>query len=145
MSRILEIQKRSNQWLKDFELNVIRVVEPEKLNVDLNRKQMLSHQDSGGNPLIHKSTGSEYLSKQYARRTGKKKPDFFVTGDFQREMFLFMPDEKSYFIGSKDYKTKYLAGNYGQKIFGISPDNQPKARAVNNSAIIKDYLKNIFK
>jgi hypothetical protein len=145
MSRILEIQKRSNEWLANFELNVIRIIESEKTNVDLNRKQMLGHQDSQGKPLIHKKTGSQFLSKQYARKTGKKKPDLFVTGDFQREMFMYMPDEKSYFIGSKDRKTEWLASNYGQKIFGVAPDNQEKAKAVNDRNLINDYLNKVFK
>jgi hypothetical protein len=124
---------------------VVRVIETNQVKtVDLNKKQMLGHKDAEGNPLIHKSTGSESLSKQYARKTGKKKPDFFVTGEFQEGMFLMMPDEKSYFIGSKDRKTKWLAENYGQKIFGVEPDNQPKAQEVNDKAIIEDYLKTVF-
>jgi hypothetical protein len=145
MSRILEIQKRSNEWLSNFENNVVRIIETnQEKTVNLNRKQMMGHKDSEGNPLIHKSTGSERLSKQYARKTGKKKPDFFVTGEFQEGMFLMMPDEKQYFIGSKDRKTKWLAGNYGQKIFGVAPDNQDQAKAVNDSAIVNDYLKTVF-
>jgi hypothetical protein len=145
MTRILEIQKKSNDYLANFEMNVIRVIETnQEKTVDLNRKQMLSHQDAEGNPLVHKQTGSELLSKAYARKTGKKKPDLSLTGDFQKGMFLMMPDEKSYFIGSKDHKVKWLAGNYGQKIFGVAPDNQDKAKAVNDPAIINDYLKTVF-
>jgi hypothetical protein len=145
MSRILEIQKRSNQYLADFEANVIRVIESgQEKTVTLNKKQMLGHKDAEGKPLIHKNTGKETLSKQYARKTGKKKPDLFVTGEFQEGMFLFMPDEKQYFIGSKDHKVKWLAKNYGQKIFGVAPDNHPKAQAINDKAIIEDYLKNVF-
>jgi hypothetical protein len=145
MTRILEIQKRSNEWLSNFEANVIRVIESgQQKTVDLNRRQMLSHKDAEGQPLIHKRTGSENLSKRYARKTGKKKPDLFLTGDFQNEMFLIMPDEKSYFIGSKDHKVKWLAENYGQKIFGVAPDNQEKAQSVNDKAIINDYMKLVF-
>jgi hypothetical protein len=145
MTRILEIQKRSNDWLSNFEANVIRIIESnQQKTVDLNKKQMLSHSDADGNPLIHKSTGSENLSKRYARKTGKKKPDLKLTGDFQEAMFLMMPDEKSYFIGSKDHKVKWLAESYGQKIFGVAPDNQPKAQEVNDKKIIEDYLKSVF-
>jgi hypothetical protein len=67
-----------------------------------------------------------------------------VTGEFQEAMFLFMPDKKDYFIGSKDRKVKWLAGNYGQKIFGVAPENQPKAQAVNDKLIVEDYLKTVF-
>jgi hypothetical protein len=145
MSRILEIQKKSNDWLSNFEANVIRIIESgQEKTIDLNKKQMLGHKDADGKPLIHKSTGKETLSKQYARKTGKKKPNFFVTGEFQNAMFLFMPDEKQYFIGSKDRKVEWLSENYGQKIFGVAPDNHPKAQAINDKAIIEDYLKLVF-
>lgn len=145
MNRILEIQKKSNEWLSNFEANVIRIIESDQQKtVDLNRKQMLKSTDSEGKPLVHKKTGSVYLSKQYARKTSKKKPNLFNEGDFQGGMFLFMPDEKQYFIGSKDRKVEWLADNYGQKIFGVAPENQDKAQKINDPAIINDYLKTVF-
>jgi hypothetical protein len=145
MALILDMQKRSNEWLANFEANVIRIIESDQQKtVDLNRSQMFNSKDANNKPLIHKNTGSELLSKAYARRTGKKKPDLFVTGEFQNAMFLFMPDQKQYFIGSKDYKVKWLAKNYGQKIFGVAPDNQDKAKSINDANIINDYLKEVF-
>jgi hypothetical protein len=50
---------------------------------------------------------------------------------------------EEYFISSKDYKTNWLAKNYGN-IFGVAPNNQPKVKAKNDKAIIDDYL-TIFK
>jgi hypothetical protein len=144
MSRILEIQKRSNQYLASFEANVVRIIESDQeKTVDFNRMQMLKSKDVDNNPLIHASTGSELLSKAYAKRTGKKKPNLWLRGDFQEGMFLFMPSVKEYFITSKNYLTQWLSKNYG-KIFGVSPENQPKAQAINDKAIIEDYFKNVF-
>lgn len=145
MNRIVEIAQRSNDYLNSFSNNIVRVIETnQEKTVALNKKQMLQSIDADGNPLINNRTGSEKLSKQYARRTGKKKPNLKLTGEFQEGMFLIMPDEKQYFIGSKDHKVKWLSSDYGQKIFGVAPDNQEKAQAVNDSAIIKDYLKQVF-
>jgi hypothetical protein len=144
MNRILEIQRRSNDWLANFGVNVVRIIESnaEKV-IDFNRDQMLDSKDADNKPLIHVKTGSELLSKPYAKRTGKAKPNLWLNGDFQSAMFMTMPDEKEYFISSKDFKSGYLSKNYG-KIFGVAPENQPKAQAINDKAIIDDYMKSVF-
>ena len=144
MNRILEIQKRSNDYMANFTANVVRIVESnEQKIVDFNRSQMLASKDADSKPLTHVKTGSPNLSKQYAKRTGKKKPDLWLSGDFQEGMFLTMPDEKEYFISSKDFKSGFLSKNYG-KIFGVAPENQPKAQAINDKAIVEDYMKSVF-
>jgi hypothetical protein len=142
MERIFEIQKKSNQWLTEFTANVVRILEASK-TVEFNKDQMLNSRDADDKPLIHKSTGSDKLTKAYAKRTGKSKPNLFVTGEFQDAMFMIVPSEKEYFISSKDFKAGFLSKNYG-KIMGISPKNQPKAQEINNAAIVNDYLKTVF-
>lgn len=144
MPRILDIQKRSNQYLASFKDNVIRVIESnENIMLNMNKSQMLGSLDAQDKPLIHSRTKSANLSKAYARRTGKSKPNLFNTGDFQSGMFFTMPTEKEYIISSDDEKVNFLQGNYG-KIFGVSPKNQQKAQEINNKAIIDDYKKNVF-
>ena len=145
-SRILDIQKRSNQYMKNFDANVIGVIErsdiKEKL-LDINRDQFMKHKDADFMPLIHNSTKSQSLTKAYARKTGKSKPDFFVSGDFWDKMLLTMPSAKEYFITSKSYVSRWLSLHYG-KIFGISPKGQPKAHKITDPAIIKDHRKKVF-
>jgi len=144
LSRIVEIAKRSNQYVANLTANIVKVIEGNPKNIDLNRSQMISSKDADGKALVHKSTGSSKLSKAYAKRTGKTKPDFLLSGSFQDAMFLTMPNEKEYFISSKDYKSGFLSENYG-KIFGISPTNQPRAQKMNDKLIIEDYKKSVFK
>lgn len=144
ISRIVEIAKFSDQYIKNLSANIVRVVEGNAKNVELNRVQMYNSTDSSDGPLIHKSTGSPYLSKAYAKKTGKKKPNLHLTGDFQKGMLITMPSMKEYFISSKDYKTKWIAENYGS-IFGVSPVNQPKAQKSNGELLINDYKKAVFK
>lgn len=143
-SRILEIQKRSNQYMAAFKDNVIRVIESnENIMLNMNKSQMLASLDAQDKPLIHKRTGSDKLSRAYAKRKGKSKPNLFDRGDFQAGMIFTMPTEKDYIITSDDTKVNFLVGNYGS-IFGVSPKNQPKAKEVNDSAIVNDYFKNVF-
>lgn len=144
MARIIEIQKRSNEWLVSFGANVARVLRQNGGQmVDLNKSQMLSSMDANGGALIHKRTKSAYLSKAYAKKKGKLKPNLLDSGDFQGGMNIEIKDEKEYFIRSTDKKTEWLKYGYG-KIFGIAPQNQKKAQAVNDPAIINDYLKKVF-
>ena len=145
MNRIVDIAKRSDQYLKQFEANVIRVIEAnEDQIVDFNRSQLINHKTAEDKPLIHRKTKSALLSKAYARRKGKTKPDLFDSGVFQDRMFLTVPSKDEYFISSKDFKTGFLSANYGE-IFGVSPSNQSKATKLNDSAIINDYLQTVMK
>lgn len=145
MARIIDIKNRSNQWVNNFGLNVVRVIEGiDQKTVDFNRAQMLASKNAGGSPLIHNRTGSAKLSAAYAKRTGKTRPNIFISGEFQSSMFLVMNDEKEYFITSDNYLVRYLPTNY-DKLFGISPQNQPKAQKINDKAIIDDYLKSVFR
>lgn len=141
MARILDIQKKSNAYIANLNDNIVRVIEAGAENeVVYNRVQMLGNTNSEDMPLIHKSTLSEYLTPAYAKKTGKSKPDLWLTGGFQKDMFFFMPSMKEYFISSKNYLSGFLAKNY-RRIFGISPVNQPKIQLVNDKAVIEDYLK----
>jgi len=145
ISRIVDIQKKSSQYVANLSANIVRVIESNQgKTIDLNRSQLLGSKDAENRPLIHKKTGSSYLSKAYSRRTGKRKPNLFESGVFQDKMFLTMPSKDEYFISSKDYKTGFLAGNYGS-IFGISQPNQPKAQKENDKLVINDYLNSVFK
>ena len=144
MARILDIQKKSAQWMANFDANVVKVVESNPKNVEMNRVQMFNSTDADDKSLIHASTGSVNLTKQYAKRAHKTKPNLFLSGEFQKGMFIFMPNVKEYFMSSKDWKSGILTKNYG-KIFGISPTNQPKVKESNNSLIINDYLKNVLR
>jgi hypothetical protein len=140
MTRILEIQKKSNQYIANLNANVVRVLERNSKDmIRKNQSQFLSHKDAEGNALIHESTGSVNLTPAYAKRTGKKKPDFFLSGDFWDKMYFTMPSMNEYFINSKSQTGKYLSLNYG-KIYGIAPDNRAVIQKINDKAIINDYL-----
>ena len=146
MVRILEIQKRSNQYIANLEANVVKVLESKSNSenmIQTNQKQFFQHKDASDSPLIHKDTGVPTLSKAYAKRTGKTKPDFFVSGDFWDQMFFTMPNMNEYFIGSKSHIGKFLVINYGG-IYGISPKNQPPVQKKNDKAIVEDYFKSVM-
>jgi hypothetical protein len=145
MSRILDIQKKSNQYIASLEENVVRIIEShQKETLDINKKQLLGSLDANGGPLIHRLTGSEKLSRAYARRMGKTKPNLYVNGAFMDGMFLHMPSSKEYLINSDFYTSVFLQENYG-KIMGIAPDNQPKAQEINDKLVVEDYLKKVFR
>ena len=144
MARILDIQRKSNQYLNSFNERAINAIESNgDLMVNMNRRQMLSSLDANDQPLVNAKTGSARLSASYAKRTGKTTPNLFLRGDFQFAMFFTMPTIKDYIITSDNDLVKYLPVNYG-KIFGVSPTNQPKAQAVNGAAIVNDFLKTVF-
>ena len=145
MNRIVDIQRKSNEYMADFKDNVINVLEANgDLMVNMNRTQMLASLDANDQPLVNAKTGSARLTPAYAKLTGKSTPNLYLRGDFQFAMFFTMPTEKEYIISSDNDLVKYLPVNYG-KIFGVSPQNQPKAQEINGAAIINDFLKKVFR
>jgi len=144
---IHNLRLRSNQFCGNMNVNISMAIQSvdQKL-IDLNRRQMLRSKDSEDKPLIHAKTGSPYLSKAYAKKTGKKKPDLFLDGTFQSQMFLHVDENKStYSIDSLWEKTKYLVENYGLPIFGIGVKDQPMAKQQSGMAFKKMYKNQVLK
>jgi len=143
-SRIIEMAKKSNRWMAQFDANIVRIIESkdDKL-IDLNRQQMVKHKDSNDAALINESTGKTTLTKAYAKKTGKAKPNFLETGLFQDSMAFIMPNANEYFIFSK--QRQYLNKNYGGTIFGVAPSNKDKADKITTPAIINDYIQKVFR
>lgn len=103
------------------------VMQAEDGLLKINKSQMLASKDSEGKPLVHRSTGSEYLTHLYAIRTGKMKPNLYLTGAFQRDMFLEVNEnDLTWFIDSYDQKSGILTDNYTPKIFGVEDKDRAK-------------------
>lgn len=147
MNRIFDIKAKSNQYISNFDGNVVKIIESKEISdqlLDFNREQFIENKDADFMPLIHKSTGSQNLTKAYAKKTGKTKPNFFVSGAHFDKMILAMPNIKEYFITSKSYVARWLTLHYG-KIYGVAPKNQPKAQAITDKAIYEDYMQKVFR
>jgi len=146
MNRIVEIAKRSQAYVDNYEANVVKIVESDPVSnpiIDLNREQLISHKDANGKALTHAETGKTTLSAAYGKRKGKSKPDLLDTGEFQDKMFLTMPGIDEYFISSKDYKTGFLAKNYGD-IFGLALNSQKKTQPKVDKAIVDDWKNKVI-
>lgn len=140
MASILEIAKKSQEYVDNINDNIDRVINSvEQKLTDLNREQMFFHKGGDDKDLIHVKTGSKYLSKAYAKKTNKSRPDIFVTGAFQKEMQLYSEYvEKEYTVASDHWLQDYLPDNY-KNLLGIAPSYQPSAHAITSKAIAEDY------
>jgi hypothetical protein len=146
MATIAEIAQRSQAYIDNLSNNIdgaIYSVEQEL--VDLNRKQLLLNKGADDKPLINIRTGSEFLSKAYAKKMKKSKPDLFVRGDFQEGMRLITKfAAKVYTVFSYHNLEKYLSVQY-KNYPGIAPKNQKKAQEITGNAIAKDFKNKVFK
>lgn len=147
MGRIHEIRLKSNAFCANINVNIAQSIESVSNELTgINKKQMLNHTDSEDKPLIHARTGSANLSKAYAQRQRKSKPDLFVDGTFQGQMFLSVDENRlSWFISSFWEKTKFLVGNYGAKIFGISEKSNDRAKYHTSLAFKKKYESEVLR
>ena len=142
MASILEIAKKSQQYIDNLSDNIDRVInspEIEEQLTELNRKQLLMSVGNDGAPLIHQQTGSPRLSPAYAKRTGKQYPNIFLSGAYQKEMFTDSEyGKKIYRQSSFNHLVKYLPDNY-PNMHGVNKMNQPIAQAITSKAIAEDY------
>ena len=141
MGKIADLRKRSNAFVSNLPIHLATSIEQvEQKLVDLNREQMLKSRLSTGAAIRPK------YSPAYAIKKGFTKPNLFVTGEFQSEMFLsFNENNLTYFIASFDFKTPFLRKFYGDNIFGIETDNRSKAHAITTPAIAIIYKQKVFR
>lgn len=146
MGKLNDLTIRHNKFVANMNVNIavsIESVSNELIN--MNKAQMLSSKDSYENPLIHKDTGSEFLSLDYAKLTGKSKPDLSLTRNFQKKMFLQVNENNlTYFIDSFDWKNGILTENYGNNIFGIPQKRHSEARKLTGEAFKRKYKSKVL-
>jgi len=143
MGKLHELRIRSNSFVANMNVNIALSIESvEKELVQMNKAQMLSSKDAENQPLFHSGTGSELLSPAYAKRTKKRTPNLYLTGDFQKGMFLNVNEGNlNWFIDSEDSKSKHLVNNY-RNIFGIY-DHQ-KAKILTGMAFKRRYQRMVL-
>ena len=119
-------------FVSDLNKNMGLVVQAnEKPLVQINRDQLLSGNTNEGKPI--EPTLRSFMYADEKKKKGGKAPfgipDMKNTGAFQDAMIL-ETDDRNYYILSTDDKTSDLTKKY-KGLFGISPNNQAKAQAVN--------------
>ena len=141
MGKLNDITKRHNKFIQNMNIHIAASIESEeRLLVNMNKAQMLNSKDSKDKSLIHKSTGSDFLTTLYAIRTNKSKPNLFLSGSFQNLMFLQVNENNlTYFVDSLDFKSGILTENYGLDIFGIPRKRNADAKKLTGKAFATRY------
>lgn len=136
------LRQRSNDFIANLNSHIGDVIEHNDKLINLNKAQLKAHKNAKDGSLVNLQTGSANLSPAYAKRKGKKKPDFFDTGDTFREMDLLFNEPKEWFITSYTDYTKHLVENY-KDAFGIS--NKNKAKSITIPLMAKLYRRLVIK
>ena len=140
MTTIKELAKRSNDFINSLEIQIEQTIEEaDQQLADISRGQLMSSMGSDGNPLKNNKTGLTTLSPAYARKTGKKRPNIFLKGEYQSEMFT-SSNGKSYFQSSNDRKNKFLQNNF-DNLHGIAKQNQNQAKSITTTILARRYKK----
>lgn len=139
MGRLHEIRLKSDDFIASISDKIdesIMFVESDL--VELNREQMKERQvDSMDSNL------PEYSSTWKAIK-GLTYFNLFNTGDFQRKMFLTVKFPV-YLISSKDWKLGKLLSRVGERMFGIAPSNQSKAKQLTLKSFAEKYKSYVLK
>lgn len=93
---------------------------------DLNRKQLYEQSKRSDDVPLNPYQSPVYaLNKNRINPTpGLFKPDFYVTGAFQRGMYAQVKGGKSIVFGSTDFKSDKLETRDTNKIFGLTLDSK---------------------
>lgn len=126
MSTILDLLEKVE--LFDAERVFIESIEEtDNYAIDMNTDQLYHGWTSEEERLIP-SYGFDYgfMKNMMNSLPGFRNPDLKLTGDFHDAFFVSREKLYSgYFeIDSTDWKTQHLVNRYGEKIFGLNPDNE---------------------
>lgn len=147
MGKLNDLTIRHNAFVQNMNVHIANSIESvEAQLVNMNKAQMLASKDSKDKPLIHKSTGSDFLTNLYAIKTRKSKPNLFLKGTFQNLMFLQVNENNlTYFIDSEDEKNGILTENYGLEIFGIPTKRNNDAKKLTGTAFKTTYKRLVLR
>ena len=130
--RLQSINK--NQLLKNaIEIN-------EKPILDINRAQMRAGERADGKPItpVYSPFYNAWKSQQSSYKAGSKRPDLYVTGKFQDEMYLDVNGNQVETF-SKDHKADTLESWYTDKIFGTQQKNLPTVQNLVGTSFIREF------
>jgi len=110
--------------------------------VDLNRDQLRKGQKGESDMPGYRSAAYLNYKQSLSSYFAGNKTDLFLTGEFQKSMFLRIAG-KSAEISATDYKTPDLLEKYGEGIFNLNKDFKPQAHELTTPTFYKlahDFL-----
>ena len=139
MGKLHEIRLRSNRFVANMNVNIDQsIIHVEHLLLDLNRDQMKNKQiDSRGNFL------PEYSSRWKSIK-GLTYFNLFDTGDFQKKLFMNIKTPL-FLISSSDWKLLKLLKRVGERMFGIAPTNQNRAKQLTGKSFARLYRREVLR
>ena len=132
-----------NKRLKSFDMEFskeLAVRKSSKLIIDFNRYQMRQGKDAKNGmitPFYSKNWAKYKESLSTYGLTGKK-VNLFLTGSFQKEMYLIITNGE-YFIHSQNEKTPKLKEKYGNDIFGLNRDSNAEIKPIVTNEFMKIF------
>jgi hypothetical protein len=137
--KLHELRIKSDAFIQSINQKIDESIIFAEANIlDLNREQMKQRQvDSNDENL------PEYSSKWKSIK-GLTYFNLFDTGDFQKKMKLSVK-YPVYAISSTDWKLGKLLSRVGERMFGIAPSNQDKAKQATFTAFVRKYKSEVLK
>lgn len=137
--KLHELRLKSDAFIASIDQKIEEsILFAEAYVLDLNREQMKNRQvDSNDENL------PEYSSKWKSIK-GLTYFNLFDTGDFQKKMTLSVK-YPVYAISSSDWKLDRLLKRVGERMFGIAPSNQDKAKQATFTAFYRKYQSEVLR
>ena len=139
MGAVHDLRLRSNKFVAEIDSYIEVIIDDNKELIKLNQEQLKDeHKTALDQPI------TPQYSKNYADFKGFKTPDLYLTGDMFSEMSIGTTKNNQYYIDSSVDYTKKLKEQYTEKIFGIAPSKQSKAKDITTKELSKAYKQAVF-
>lgn len=142
-----ELRLKSDAFIQSIDLKIVDSIQSvDRDLIEINKRNMLSSLNAKDESLIHVLTGVSTLSKPYAKRKNKTKPNLYDTGDFQKAMFFSIDENNmTWFIDSEDEKNGILTWAYTNDIFGIPESKTTHAKRLTFGAFFRKYQSEVLR
>ena len=142
---VKELKKRSNKFVANLDTTIERIInfneDLEKLNKDqlqaskLNNDQQIAPQYSPGY--------ASWKAQNFASSFGNGKVNLFLTGVLYQNMDIKAKGQSYEIVSLVPYAAK-LVNKYSNRIFGIAPSNQAKAKTITTKLLTTEYKKQVL-
>jgi len=143
--KISELRKRSNKFVSELDSIIEKAVNYNEDLEQLNKQQLKASKLANDQSISPKySPGyAAWKSMMYPQSFGDGKVNLFLTGDMYNNMEIKAKGREYKIISMLPYVAG-LIRKYSDKIFGIAPSNQTKAKEITSNLIAMEYKKRVL-
>lgn len=147
MLTIRKLRVNSNKFIQNLDKHIREIVDFNERLEQLNKNQLKNSMLSTGAPIEppYSNPYRDWKSRNFPESIGDGRPNLFLTGKLYNNMDIRIKTSGRFEISSTVPYILRLSRKYTDKIFGISPDNQPIAKSITTQMLSEIWQREVLK